>query len=90
MVDNLEWLDQALCREVDPELFFPTGNGKDIARISAQAKRICSHCRVSADCFTFALDNEFVLFGIWAGMHASEIRKAATRNKGQRQRKAAG
>lgn len=49
------WRDQALCRDVDPELFFPVGTGRSAQRQTAQAKAVCTGCPVVAQCLAFAL-----------------------------------
>lgn len=50
-----DWRDRALCREVDPDLFFPIGDGPIGQRQTAQAKAICSGCPVIKTCLAFAL-----------------------------------
>lgn len=49
------WRDRALCREVDPDLFFPPGDGPLGQRQIAQAKAVCAGCPVIAECLAFAL-----------------------------------
>lgn len=49
------WRDRALCRGVDPELFFPVGTGQLAQRQTAQAKAVCAGCPVVAPCLAFAL-----------------------------------
>lgn len=68
-VHDDSWRDGALCRQVDPELWFPEkgANGAD-------AKRVCQRCPVRADCLEFALttgQND----GIWAGHNERDLRK---------------
>lgn len=55
------WRADALCRQVDPELFFPA-RGES----SAEAKRVCRACEVREDCLRAALRNEET-HGIWGG-----------------------
>lgn len=45
-----EWFDDALCRQVDPELFFPPKGGS-----AAPARAVCARCPVQAECLMFAL-----------------------------------
>jgi WhiB family redox-sensing transcriptional regulator len=56
------WQDQALCKETDPEAFFPEKGGS-----TREAKRICQRCDVRAECLEYALANR-ERFGIWGGM----------------------
>lgn len=44
------WFDDALCRQVDPELFFPS-KGES----AAPARAVCARCPVQAECLMFAL-----------------------------------
>lgn len=57
---GLEWMGEALCREVDFNLFFP----EDPVQ-SQQARRVCSRCPVRQDCLTYALENP--VWGVWGG-----------------------
>lgn len=68
------WQDRALCREVDPELFFPD-KGDHLA--ATDAKRVCAGCPVRFECLTLALQLR-ERFGVWGGLSESE-RRAITR-----------
>jgi WhiB family redox-sensing transcriptional regulator len=51
----MEWVRQARCIGVDPELFFPVGStGPALAQAEA-AKAVCSMCPVRPECLTWAL-----------------------------------
>ncbi len=64
-----EWTKQALCAEVDPEIFFPEkGDG------TRYAKRICKNCVVKQQCLDYSLKNN-ERFGIWGGTVEKERRK---------------
>lgn len=68
-----EWMDKALCRETDPELFNPDRGGSTRA-----AKRVCAACEVRQPCLSYALERG--LEGIWGGLSERErraLRKAA-------------
>ena len=54
------WMARGSCREVDPELFFPT-SGRGVN----EAKRVCASCEVVTQCLEYAL-NENIEHGIWA------------------------
>ncbi|MGW1915852.1 WhiB family transcriptional regulator [Streptomyces sp. NPDC002076] len=65
---------QAPCRRLDPELFFPVGEGFAAAQQVRRAKAVCAGCPVRRACLREALrlgDTE----GIWAGMTAAERRE---------------
>jgi WhiB family redox-sensing transcriptional regulator len=73
--------DNALCAEVDPELFFPTdehGVGNSYTSMK-EAKKICNACTLKLQCLEYALRrNES---GIWGGTTEGERRKI--RNSGR-------
>ena len=64
------WMQQGLCREADPELFFPEPGQNDKVQ---QAKAICRQCPVAQDCLEYILRNPG--YGIWGATTAHE-RKA--------------
>ena len=70
-----EWMDRALCREVDPELFFPDRPANMRIERFRQAVAICQRCEVRSDCYRYAYDNN-VSDGVWGGHYATNIRKA--------------
>jgi len=62
------WVDQALCAQTDPELWFPEKGGA-----THVAKAICAQCFVAAECLDYALTtNE--RFGVWGGLSERERR----------------
>lgn len=71
------WMDNALCAQVDTELFFPDKGGS-----TRSAKAICAACDVKAECLQYALDvgEEH---GIWGGLSDRERRKIQPRRKGR-------
>jgi len=53
----MDWRHKAVCRDEDPELFFPVGNsGPALAQV-ADAKLVCARCPVTTECLTWALDS---------------------------------
>jgi WhiB family redox-sensing transcriptional regulator len=67
------WRAQALCRDTDPELFFPIGTtGAALVQIE-QARAVCRQCPVQADCLDFALTTNQDS-GIWGGTSEEERR----------------
>ena len=74
-----EWRDAALCRDTDPDLFFPIGTtGQALVSID-HAKRVCAECAVTQDCLDFALDTNQDS-GIWGGL-SEEERRAIRRRR---------
>lgn len=75
----MDWRDQAACREVDPELFFPlTDQGP--SRVQEQAAvQHCMGCQVREKCLDWALDNE-IHHGVW-GAATEQQRLAIIRGR---------
>lgn len=61
----------ALCRTVDPELFFPEPTQ---FRMIREAKDICGNCDHLIDCRMYAVRNR-INYGIWGGQTEIERRK---------------
>lgn len=80
-----DWRDEAACKDLDTNIFFPPGEGQASQERIELAKRICGACVVRAECLEFALvTNQEV--GIWGGMTEHERRRerrarAAVRRK---------
>src|ERR671934_248613 len=75
----MDWRHTAVCRDEDPELFFPVGNsGPALAQI-ADAKLVCNRCPVTTECLTWALDSGQDA-GVWGGMSEDERRALKRRN----------
>lgn len=63
------WMADALCAQVDPELWYPEKGGS-----TGEAKRICRACPVVEQCLAYALSRDD-RFGIWGGTSERERRK---------------
>jgi WhiB family redox-sensing transcriptional regulator len=64
-----DWQLQALCRQTDPEAFFP-----ERGESAREAKRVCGLCEVRAECLGYALAHD-ERFGIWGGLTERELRR---------------
>ena len=83
---DYSWRDEALCRDTDPELFFPIGTtGQALTQIE-QAKSVCAACPVKVECLEFALATNQDS-GIWGGL-CEEERRAIRRQRAARARSA--
>lgn len=60
-MDAIDWQDDALCPEVDPEIFFPEPGEK-----APLAKFICGRCPVIDACRSYALKTR-QQHGVWGG-----------------------
>ncbi len=83
---DYSWRNEALCRDTDPELFFPIGTtGQALLQIS-EAKNVCCECTVKRKCLEFAIETNQDC-GIWGGL--SEDERRDVRRKIAAQRRAA-
>ena len=74
----MDWRHRALCRDEDPELFFPIGTTGPAATQVDAAKQVCRRCAVATDCLEWAIetgqDN-----GVW-GATSEDERRALKRH----------
>ena len=76
------WRADAICRDTDPELFFPVGTtGYALLQI-ARAKEVCGQCPVNRDCLDYALETNQDS-GIWGGTSEEERRNLRRRLAGR-------
>lgn len=61
---NERWIEQALCAQVDPEIFFPDKGANPHAAIE-----VCRRCPVRKQCLEWAL-REREPYGVWGGTTA--------------------
>jgi len=67
------WRNDAICRDTDPDLFFPIGTtGQALLQID-RAKQVCDECPVKVKCLEFALETNQDS-GIWGGTSEEERR----------------
>ena len=84
---DYSWRRYSLCRDTDPELFFPVGTtGQALVQID-EAKRVCGECTVREECLQFALETNQDS-GIWGG--TSEEERRVLRRQYVARQKAAG
>lgn len=77
------WHNRAVCREEDPELFFPIGNtGPALLQIE-EAKAVCRRCPVMEICGQWALETGQDA-GVWGGWSEDERRSIKRRAARQR------
>ena len=78
------WRSRSICRDTDPDLFFPVGTtGQALLQI-ARAKEVCGECPVSTECLEYALETNQDS-GIWGGLD-EEQRRAIRRQNAARHR----
>lgn len=75
MAQNLGWADEANCRHMDVNLFFP----RDGQNVSAFAREVCAECPVIGECLWYA--NEMHTDdGFFGGMTPKERKAWRVRN----------
>lgn len=74
---DMDWLTQeAVCTQVDTELFFPEHGQQDWARA---AKKICRDCPLQQPCLEYAMQHR--MFGVWGGTSDIDRRRLGRRPK---------
>ncbi len=63
------WVQEAVCAQTDPDVFFPEKGGSTKA-----AKAVCASCDVVEQCLRYSLDHD-ERFGIWGGRSERERRR---------------
>lgn len=70
-VENLDWMEDARCVGMDPELFFPKKPpGDNRYREPAAAaiiRKACDHCPVAEQCLQYGKDTGATR-GVWGGV----------------------
>lgn len=72
-VDNLPWASDALCVQVDPDIFFPEKGDS-----TKEPKRVCAQCPMAEECLLGALQRKEE-FGVFGGLTTSERGKLMAR-----------
>lgn len=76
-MNDLDWQDDALCAQTDPEAFFPETGGS-----IRPATDICFACEVREQCLKYAMDNNFDYDGIFGGLSPKNRRKLREKRVG--------
>ena len=73
----LDWHLDAVCAQIDPDLWWPE---KADAHSARKAREFCATCPVAAQCLEYALANE-ERHGIWAGLNGEQLKKLGKKRK---------
>jgi WhiB family transcriptional regulator, redox-sensing transcriptional regulator len=73
VAEEWDWQMAALCRGMDPGIFFHPSNERGEKREQREnaAKKICSSCPVSAQCLQHAIKVREA-YGVWGGLGERE------------------
>lgn len=75
-MDAASWRDDAACRGIDTEAFYPVQGESD-----GPAKAVCARCPVRGECLTESFEHRS--FGVWGGMNRDQrdrVRRAHGRD----------
>jgi WhiB family redox-sensing transcriptional regulator len=72
MGEELDWADEAACRDMESWIFFPPERSN--ASTTRWAKRVCAGCPVRIACQDWALTRHEE-FGVWGGLTEGERRE---------------
>lgn len=70
---RLAWRQEAACRDLPTELFFPIGHGPRAQAQTHLAKEICGACAVRGECLDYALATN-ARYGVFGGLSEDERR----------------
>ena len=74
-LNSTGWFDDAACREVGTDVFFPTSEAQAV-----EAKAICATCPVREECLEYALVTR-PGDGVWGGLTATERHRLIRRRQ---------
>ena len=83
-----DWRHHAVCREEDPELFFPTGKTAPALLQTAEAKAVCYRCPALDHCAGWAIQSG-QKHGVWGGYDEAERRSILRRRARAKQKQVA-
>jgi WhiB family redox-sensing transcriptional regulator len=66
-----DWREEAVCRDEDPELFFPIGHTGPARLQAEKAKAVCRRCPVMLECLAWAT-GQGLDSGVWGGVDLDE------------------
>ncbi len=73
------WQDEAACKGMDAEIFYPNTDGKDAdeqATDALEAKLVCFACPVRTECLAAAMSSSPPeAHGVWGGLTEAERRR---------------
>lgn len=75
---STDWRHNAVCREEDPDLFFPIGITDPVLLQIEEAKSVCRRCPVMEACLQWALATAQD-HGVWGATDPAERRRMKRR-----------
>lgn len=77
-----DWVEQAACRGLNPDLWFP-GQGDNVTYRTAVT--VCAGCPVQTECLDYAVSNR-IRCGIWGGLGEHRRRSLIEKTPAPRRR----
>lgn len=75
VAEDLSWMEEALCAQTDPDIFYPEKGGS-----TAPATSVCASCSVRAECLEYAVSHD-IRHGIWGGTSDNDRKRMARERK---------
>ncbi|MFF2236503.1 WhiB family transcriptional regulator [Streptomyces anulatus] len=75
---NTNWRTVAVCRDEDPDLFFPVGTTGPAVVQAEEARAVCRRCPVMERCLQWALESGQD-HGVWGGTDENDRRRIQRR-----------
>lgn len=86
MAKDDTWRQKAVCRNLDPAIFFPEGEGAELNVLYAKAKRYCNECPVRQECLDYAMraevNEDSHRYGLFGGLTPSQRKKLRASTSG--------
>lgn len=76
--EDLSWMEEALCAQTDPDIFYPEKGGS-----TAPATSVCANCQVRSECLEYAVTND-IRHGIWGGTSDNDRKRLSRERKAAR------
>lgn len=77
---DLSWMEDALCAQTDPDIFYPEKGGS-----TTPATSVCANCTVRSECLDYAVTND-IRHGIWGGTSDNDRKRMSRERKAARAR----
>lgn len=74
-LSDRSWMEDALCAQTDPDIFYPEKGGS-----TAPATSVCNNCMVRDECLEYAVSND-IRHGIWGGTSDNDRKRMARERK---------
>jgi len=81
IIHSMDWLEDALCKGINPDFFFPPLDAQSPNHYYAIGKYVCYACPVWKECLAYCESNDEV-WGLWGGFTPQDRKKPHTLRHG--------